>query len=124
MIWFVIAIGGALGAISRHAVGLAYHQWLGGVFPGGTLLVNVLGSFLIGGGSFWLLSATGENIPVWRAFLLVGFLGAFTTFSSFSLETLALFQRGAWGLASVNVLANVSACLLAVTMGAWMVKQF
>ncbi|WP_374765006.1 fluoride efflux transporter CrcB [Yunchengibacter salinarum] len=91
-----IALGGALGAVSRHYVGALVMSGLGTSFPAGTLAVNVAGSFLIG-----LLVTTlvwkMQVAPEMRAFLVVGFLGSFTTFSTFSLELLLLLERGETG---------------------------
>ncbi len=82
MTYLWIALGSALGGCARYAMGTAVSQWLGPGFPYGTLGVNVLGCFLIG-----VFAATLEALP-WRQFLIIGFCGGFTTFSSFSLETL------------------------------------
>jgi CrcB protein len=113
----VIAMGGAFGAIMRFLVSTGLYQWLGRGFPYGTLLVNVVGSFLIG-----LLSETLilQRITValdYRSAILVGFIGAFTTFSTFSLETFYLLEQGQIGKASLNIAISVSSCLAAVWLG-------
>jgi CrcB protein len=113
----VIAIGGSFGAVMRFLVSTGLYQWLGRGFPYGTLVVNVVGSFLIG-----LLSETLilQRITValdYRAAILVGFIGAFTTFSTFSLETFYLLEQGQFGKASLNVAVSVSSCLVAVWLG-------
>lgn len=124
MNWVWIGLGGAIGSLSRYAIGNWVQQKLEGKlpalldFPIGTLLVNVSGSFLIGLFAF-LKNSGGEPLitPAGRLFLLVGICGGYTTFSSFSLETLQLAEKGAWPKASSNVLLSVATCLLAVWLG-------
>jgi fluoride exporter len=112
-----VALGSALGGVARYWVsGLVAQRW-GEVFPWGTLTVNVVGSGLIG-----VLAALGESAriglpPEARALLIVGVMGGFTTFSSFSLQTLQLLQDGDWARALGNVVANVLLCLVAVALG-------
>ena len=101
-----VAFGGALGAVARHFVVGQVALWAGSAFPFGTLTVNVAGSFVMG--LIVELSALAWSpAPELRAFLTVGFLGAFTTFSAFSLETVLLYERGELLLAAVYVLASV-----------------
>lgn len=113
-----VALGGALGSVARYAVSGIAVRWLGAAFPYGTLFVNVMGSFAIG-----LLAAlvAADGRPSLgadaRAFLLVGVLGGFTTFSSFSLETLNLARSGALAPALLNVAGSVVLCLAAVSLG-------
>ena len=117
MTYVWVALGGALGSVARYACSAAAARWLGAGFPWGTLLVNATGSFAIG-----LLAAlvAADGRPLLgsdaRAFVLVGVLGGFTTFSSFSLETLALARSGAAGAAALNVAFSVVLCLA----GAWL----
>jgi CrcB protein len=113
-----VALGGALGSVARFAVGGLTARLAGTAFPWGTLLVNTTGSFAIGVLA-GLLTADGRAIVTGdaRAFLMVGVLGGFTTFSSFSLETLELARRGAWGAAAGNASASFGLCLLAVWAG-------
>ncbi len=106
-----------MGALMRYWVSVGVHGVLGRGFPYGTLAVNVLGSALIGVLSVLFLERLVVG-PQWRAALLVGFLGAFTTFSTFSYETLMLVEQGLWLRAATNVGANVLLCLLAVWIGA------
>ena len=117
-----IAAGGALGALLRYWTSTAIHSRLGAGFPYGTLTVNVLGSLLMGFLYIWLLDrfATG---PALRAFLLIGVLGAFTTFSTFSLETLNLMEAGHPGKALANVLLSVSVCIAAAGLGVFTARQ-
>ena len=100
----LIALGGAIGSVTRYAVSLAVMRALGSGLPYGTIAVNLAGSLGAGLllGSFENLSAT----PAMRAFLLIGFLGGFTTFSAFSLETISLFRDGQARVAIVNILLN------------------
>ena len=111
-----IAFGGAIGAVSRYFTAVLVYQWLGEGFPYGTLLVNVLGSFAIGLISELLQQRVWDDTQ-WRAFLIIGCLGAFTTFSSFSMDTLSLMENGQLGLAGLSIVLNVCLCLIAVYMG-------
>jgi len=115
LLW--VALGGALGAVSRSLVTGGLFKWLPGLFPWGTLAVNVAGSFAIGLLFTWLSGAVWlHNIA--RPFLVVGFLGAFTTFSAFSIETLTLVDDGRAGLALLYSLSSVTACVTAAWLGA------
>lgn len=110
-----IAAGGALGALARYAVSYLVSQRLGPAFPLGTLAINVAGCWLLG-----LVAELAEGTlidPALRSFLTVGFLGAFTTFSTFSLETINLLQDGEAGLALLNVAASVAAGLASCWLG-------
>lgn len=116
MRWIAIATGGALGAVLRYAVS-GWAQALGGTrFPWGTLVVNATGSFVLGFVMAAALAHAGEGA---RAFLAIGLLGAFTTFSTFSYETLALVQVGDWALAGLNVAAHLGLGLGAALLGLW-----
>ncbi len=113
-----IALGGALGSVARAWLGLAVARLAGGAFPWGTILINVLGSFAIG--AFATLTVTGSRFAApfdTRAFVMVGLCGGFTTFSSFSLQTLELAREGRAGWALANVGLSVALCLLAVAAG-------
>lgn len=112
LLW--IALGGALGSVLRALVG---HACSGARFPWGTLLINAAGSLLIG----WLMARLGslEPEPAARiqSLLVVGFCGGFTTFSTFSWQTLDQMLRGQWLAAALNVLLSVTVCLLTVWLG-------
>lgn len=116
MIWLAVAAGGALGAVLRYAAIRICDLWLGSAFAWSTLLVNVLGSAAAGGVLVLLMQRYAEQSEL-RAFWMVGVLGALTTFSTFSLETLQLIESGRWAWAGMNVLANVLLCLLACLAG-------
>lgn len=116
-----IASGGALGAVMRFWMSSGVYSWLGRDFPYGTLSVNVVGSFIIGI-TFVLLTerlAYGAEV---RAFIMIGFLGAFTTFSTFSLETLMLIQQDMLFKATLNIVVSVLLCLLASWLGMMLAK--
>ncbi len=113
---FAVASGGALGALGRLWVYTLAHGWLGRGFPYGTLAVNVAGSLAMGFAYVWLFDRLNIGAE-WRAFLIVGFLGAFTTFSAFSIETVNLLAQGAQARALANIVLNVSVCLLAAWAG-------
>lgn len=121
--YLVIALGGGLGSMLRFAIG----TWIdsgaqkgGVIFPWGTILVNITGCFIIG--FIATISAAGEGrlllSPYTRNFILIGILGGYTTFSSFSLQTLTLAQDGQWGAAAANVAISVVLCLIGVWLGA------
>lgn len=117
-----IAAGGALGAVARYLVSTGVYGLLGRGFPFGTLVVNVLGSFAMGLLTVLLLDRAAVG-PEARAAVLIGFLGAFTTFSTFSMETLILLQDAKWWAAGVNAVSSVLACLGAAWLGLWLGRQ-
>jgi len=117
-----IAAGGAIGALLRYWTSTAVHSRLGMAFPYGTLVVNVLGSLLMGFLYVWLIDRMAAG-PALRAFLLIGVLGAFTTFSTFSLETLNLMEAGHPGKALANVLISVIVCVTAAGLGVLAARQ-
>ncbi len=113
----VVALGGACGAVTRFLVSSGLYQWLGRDFPYGTLVVNVVGSFLIGLLTEALILHRISIGMEYRAAILVGFIGAFTTFSTFSLETFYLLEQGNLTKAALNVVVSVVGCLFAVWLG-------
>ena len=119
-----IGFGSALGGMSRHWLsGVVAHRF-GETFPWGTLLVNVSGSFAIG--FFAALTAPGGRgwaSPALREFFMFGLCGGYTTFSSFSLQTLQLAEEGEWTRAGANILLSVVFCLLAAWIGHWLASQ-
>ena len=108
-----VALGGAFGAVARHLVGLAV------AFPLGTLTVNVLGSLAIG---FVWAHFTAKGLHGWLPLVLTGFLGGFTTFSAFSLDTMRLIEGGRVGAALTYVAASVLLSLGACALGLWLTK--
>lgn len=112
----LIALGGAVGSVLRWGMATAVHAHLGRGFPYGTLAVNVLGCLLIGL-LFAVITERLEAGSLWHAAIFIGLLGGFTTFSTFSLETLALLESGAWLRAAGNVVASLLLCLAATWAG-------
>jgi len=121
--WFAIAMGGALGAMSRFAVSHQAYQIFGREFAWGTLTVNIIGSFIMGLAAVLLVEKLAVSTE-WRAFIMVGFLGAFTTFSTFSYETMQYIQIGDFSKAVLNIGVSVITCLIAVWLGMLAAKQF
>lgn len=118
-----VAAGGAVGSSLRYLLSSGIYAWYGRAFPWGTLAVNVLGSFAIGLLSI-LLVEKFNVAQEWRLAIVVGVLGGFTTFSSFSWDTLDLMQQGLTIKALLNVLANVMLCIVAAWLGALWAKSF
>ncbi len=120
MSWLVVAIGSAIGGVSRYGVGLLAARAWGAAFPWGTLLINIVGSFVIA--LFGAMTLANGPMPMgsnMRAFVMVGFCGGFTTFSSFSLQTLELLQAGETVAAALYILASVGLCLAGAFLGYW-----
>ena len=113
MHWIAVAIGGALGAMGRYAVSSWVFQ-INHKFPFATLAINVLGSFVMGILFVLIVERTLLSMEM-RSLLMIGFLGAFTTFSTFSLDALGLWQNGHLFLALLYVLATVGLCLVAIS---------
>jgi CrcB protein len=116
MNYVYVFLGGGIGAAARYYLSGAVYRWLPTNFPYGNLVVNLLGCFAIG----VFMTSLEERflvIPTLRLFLTVGILGGFTTFSSFSFETIALFRNGEVLLGSVNAAASVIGCLIATVLG-------
>jgi len=111
-----ISVAAIVGANFRYLLSRLAAKEFGPVFPVGTLLINILGCFIVGFFVIW----TTERVlmdPRWRLFVVVGFCGSFTTFSSYAFETMAYFEQGQWGLMLTNVLGNNLLCLGAALGG-------
>ena len=120
MTMILIALGGAVGSVSRYGLGLVVQKATHAGFPFGTLTVNALGSFLVGVLAKAFMHT--QTHPGLRAMLIVGFCGGFTTFSAFSLETVALVQGGEWPRAVAYVAASVVLCLAGTAIGIALVR--
>jgi len=113
-----VALGGALGSVARYWCSGVVARAMGETFPWGTLIVNVSGSLVIG----FIATVSGPDgrfliPPEARQFMMVGILGGYTTFSSFSLQTLSLARDGEWLLAGANIVGSVVLCLISVWVG-------
>ena len=108
--FFAISVAAIAGANLRFLMSRLAAKEFGPVFPAGTLIINILGSFIVGFFVIW----TAERVlldPRWRLLAVVGFCGSFTTFSSYAFETISYFEQGQWGLMVANILSNNLLCL-------------
>lgn len=112
----LVAAGGGLGASLRYLTGIAALRWFGPNFPWGTLVVNVVGSFVMGMVAELIIRRLGVGTDL-RLFLMTGLLGGYTTFSAFSLDAVLLFERGALSAALGYVLLNVIGAIVALVLG-------
>jgi CrcB protein len=122
MNYFIIGAGGFIGAITRYVLAVWIGQRWGRSFPLGTFVINVTGSFLIGLLMTLMAERFTEN-PQWRLLLVVGFLGAYTTFSTFEFETGALLKDGEWLYAGLNVIGSVFVGFIALKLGEVIAKS-
>ena len=122
MNYLIIGAGGFVGAINRYILAVWIGQRWGRSFPLGTFIINVTGSFLIGLLMTLMAERFTEN-PQWRLLLVVGFLGAYTTFSTFEYETGALLKDSEWLFASLNVILSVFVGFLALKLGEAIAKS-
>jgi CrcB protein len=111
-----ISLGAIFGANARYFLSRYAAKILGPMFPYGTLIINILGSLIVGFFVIWTTERVLIN-PRWRLLVVVGFCGAFTTFSSFAFETMAYFEQGQWLLMLANFLSNNVLCLGAAIAG-------
>lgn len=119
--FLLVFVGSGIGGMARHGVGLAALKWFGPNFPVGTLAINIVGSFLIGiVAEYWAIKS-GLPQPL-RLFLTTGIIGGFTTFSTFSLETALLWERGQPWLAAGYVAASLVLSLGALFGGLWVIR--
>ena len=120
--YLAVVIGGGTGALARYVAASAIMTRFGGKFPLGTLVINVTGSFLIG----FLMTMLTERLqldPRWRLLLVVGFLGGYTTFSSFEWETYTTVREGGLWTGMLNVVSSVMLGYLAVTLGSVLARR-
>lgn len=113
----LIFLGAGIGGVARYWVSNGVYFLLGKNFPYGTLIVNISGCFLMGLLFIILQERLNGMAPQLRSFLLIGVLGGYTTFSSFSMETLNLFENGDWLSAALNILLTVTLCMIAAWFG-------
>ena len=116
MNFIVVSLGAIVGANLRYILSRYAAKVLGPVFPYGTLIINVTGSFIVG----WFMIWTTERVlvdPRWRLLVVVGFCGGFTTFSSYAFESMAYLEQGQWLLMTTNILANNLLCMAAAIAG-------
>ena len=123
MQWLAVALGGALGSMARYALSTWIFQVSSHKFPYATLTVNVLGSFVMG--ILFVVIVERAALPQEiRSLLMIGFIGAFTTFSTFSLDALGLWQNGHLFMALIYTLATVILCLIAISSAIWLTRLF
>ena len=117
----IIGLGGFIGAVMRYSISGWVHRIVGSSLPYGTLVVNILGSFILG---FFLLLAEDRFTisPAWRNFIAIGMMGALTTFSTFSFETFMLLQENLYGQVLLNIGLNVVLTIAAVWAGMFLAR--
>ena len=121
MHWFAVAIGGALGSLARYALSSYIFDISSHNFPYATLIVNVLGTFVMG--ILFVVIVERSAMPAeMRSLLMIGFVGAFTTFSTFSLDALGLWQNGHIFMSLVYMLATIILCLIAISSAIWLTR--
>jgi len=114
--FLAISIAAILGANLRYLLSRVAAREFGPIFPFGTLIINIVGSFIVGLFVIWTTERVLVN-PRWRLLVAVGFCGSFTTFSSYAFETMSFFEQGQWGLMLANVLGNNLLCLAGALAG-------
>lgn len=117
MAYLWICLGAVVGASARYFISGQVARAVASVFPYGTLIINITGSFILG----FFLVLTGERLLVdarWRWLVAIGFCGSYTTFSSYAFETFALFEQGQWWLVAANLVGSNLLCLVSVVAGA------
>ena len=117
----IISLGAIVGANARYLISRYAARILGPVFPYGTLFINITGSMIVGFFVIWATERAWVD-PRWRLLVVVGFCGAFTTFSSYAFETMSYFEQGQWLLLWTNILTNNILCLLGALAGMAMAR--
>ena len=121
MNWLAVAIGGALGSIARYALSSWIFDITSHKFPYATLIVNVAGSFVMG--ILFVVIVERAALPAeMRSLLMIGFIGAFTTFSAFSLDALGLWQNGHVLMSVIYIITTVILCLVAISTAIWLTR--
>ncbi len=122
MTWLLVFAGGGIGALLRFELGGFVQARVGASFPWGTFAVNALGCLAIGAIATWM-DERGAGSPAWRAFLVAGVLGGFTTFSAFGLDTWRLIEDGRAAAALANAAGSVVVCVVALALGVVLVRN-
>jgi len=117
----LVFVGGGLGSLARYGVGKAFVKW-SSVFPFGTLTANILACLIMGFFTGWAALKPSDSISTYRAFVAIGFCGGFSTFSTFSNETILLIQNNRFGDAALNTFLSLILCLGATLVGMWLGK--
>lgn len=117
----LVFVGGGLGSLARYGTGKAFMKW-SSVFPFGTLTANILACMILGFFTGWAALKPVDSVTAYRAFIAVGFCGGFSTFSSFSNETIQLILTNRFADACVNMIANMVLCSAATIFGIWLSK--
>ena len=121
MHWLAVAIGGALGSMARYALSMWIFDITSHKFPYATLVVNVAGSFAMG--VLFVIIIERAALPAeMRSLLMIGFIGAFTTFSTFSLDALGLWQNGHITMSLLYMVSTVILCLIAISSAIWLTR--
>ena len=121
MNWLAVAIGGALGSVARYALSSWIFDITSHKFPYATLIVNVAGSFVMG--ILFVVIVERAALPAeMRSLLMIGFIGAFTTFSAFSLDALGLWQNGHVLMSVIYIITTVILCLVAISTAIWLIR--
>lgn len=117
----LVFVGGGLGSLARYGVGKAFVKW-SSVFPFGTLTANIMACLIMGFFTGWAALKPSDNISTYRAFVAIGFCGGFSTFSTFSNETILLIQNNRFGDAALNTFLSLILCFGATLVGVWLGK--